>query len=687
MKSLPDWLEFLERLHPKGQAGIDLGLARVTRVQAELRQRQTCPLVVVGGTNGKGSTCAYLEAVWRAAGYRVGCYTSPHLLTYGERVRVDGAPAGDASLCAAFARVEAARRAAGDVALTYFEFGTLAAWELFAQAGAEAVILEVGLGGRLDAVNAYDADVAVVTGIAIDHTDWLGPDRETIGFEKAGIFRRGRPAICADAHPPQSLLAHARAIGAELSLIGRDFGHERGPAGWSYWNRHGARREALPVPALTGGHQFGNASAALAALDALQDCLPVPLPAIRHGLNDVRLAGRFQRVSERPAVILDVAHNPQAVACLADNLAAMGAFRRTLAVVGMLADKDISGTLRMLAGRIDGWLLCGLDVPRGATAQTLAAVVKAERLGGWVECFSSPAEAFGRAMGLAEEDDRIIVFGSFHTVAAVLREIGQGRRDDPGPWFSRFIPHFTPMSDSVAANLQLKKRARRRLIGAIAFAGLVAVVLPMIMDEEPKQQVQDVDVRIPGQDDAPFAPKLEPAGDGAEHAPPAEATFSPVEVGECPPEKPAVEPEAEKPTVKPAEKPAPKPEAAKSAARPAEKPLVKPAEKPATKPAGKQTEAQRAAAILSGKVDDAAPAAGNVPYVILIGAFAKSANVKILQTKIGELGIKVYTEPLESPEGMKTRVRAGPFPDRAAAERALEKMKRIGVNGVVAAKQ
>jgi dihydrofolate synthase/folylpolyglutamate synthase len=434
MKSFAGWLKFLEGLHLKGQDGIELGLERVARVKAMLGQRQGCPLIVVGGTNGKGSTCACLEAIYRAAGYRVACYASPHLLTYNERVRVDGAPASDEKLCAAFARVATAQQAGG-VALTYFEFGTLAAWEVFAEADAQVVILEVGLGGRLDAVNVYDADAAVVTGIALDHTDWLGPDREAIGFEKAGIFRHGRPAICADACPPQSLLAHARAVGATLSLIGRDFGYERGPAGWSYWNRRGKRREDLPVPALTGEYQFGNASAALAVIDALRDRLPTPLPAIRRGLEDVRLMGRFQRVSERPAVVLDVAHNPQAVACLADNLAVMGVFRRTFAVVGMLADKDIPGALRMLAGRVDVWLLAGLDVPRGAAAETLAAAVEAGGLnapGGQVECFPSPAGAFRRAVGLAGEDDRIVVFGSFYTVAAILREIGQDRHDGTG---------------------------------------------------------------------------------------------------------------------------------------------------------------------------------------------------------------------------------------------------------------
>jgi dihydrofolate synthase/folylpolyglutamate synthase len=429
VKSFPDWLEFLENLHPKGQSGIELGLARVGRVKAALGQRQTCPLIVVGGTNGKGSTCAFLEAICRAAGYRVGCYTSPHLLAYNERVRVDGAAADDARLCAAFARVEAARQATGNVALTYFEFGTLAAWEVFAKARVDLVLLEVGLGGRLDAVNVHDADAAVVTGIALEHTDWLGPDRESIGFEKAGIYRGGRPAICADANPPRTLLAHARAIGADLSLIGHDFGHERVRDGWSYWNRQGTCREALPLPALPGAHQLGNASAALAAIDALQDRLPVPLPAVCEGLRQVRLAGRFQRVSERPEIILDVAHNPQAAASLADNLATPGAFRRTLAVVGMLADKDIAGTLRRLAGRIDVCLLAGLDVPRGAAAERLVAVADTGGLGGRAERFASPVAALRRAMSLAEEDDRIVVFGSFHTVAAVLREIGSGRKD------------------------------------------------------------------------------------------------------------------------------------------------------------------------------------------------------------------------------------------------------------------
>jgi dihydrofolate synthase / folylpolyglutamate synthase len=252
MKSLPDWLAHLESLHPKGQGGIELGLERVSRVKDELRQTQRCPLIIVGGTNGKGSTCAYLEAVYSHSGYRVGCYTSPHLLDYNERIRVDRKPIDDASLCQAFAKVEGARQSAGEVALTYFEFGTLAAWEVFADCQVEVIILEVGLGGRLDAVNVYDADCAIVTGIALDHTDWLGSTREAIGFEKAGIYRTGKPALCADPEPPQSLLDHAAAIGADLRLIGRDFGAIEDKDTWAFQGRQDARLTGLPRPSLRG---------------------------------------------------------------------------------------------------------------------------------------------------------------------------------------------------------------------------------------------------------------------------------------------------------------------------------------------------------------------------------------------------------------------------------------------------
>ena len=423
MKSLADWLDHLESLHPKGQSGIELGLERVSQVNAALRQSQHCPLIIVGGTNGKGSTCAYLEEIYSQAGCRVGCYTSPHLLAYNERVRVNGRPVADSALCEAFSRVEAARLAAGTVALTYFEFGTLAAWEVFAAERAEVIILEVGLGGRLDAVNIYEPDCAVVTGVAIDHTDWLGATREAIGYEKAGIYRAGKPAFCADPEPPQSLIDHAQAIGADLHLIGRDFSYSIGEGGWSYQSRIGKSHSRLPPPALRGECQLRNASLALAVIDKLGERLPVPDEAVRRGLAEVRVVGRFQTVQERPFVILDVAHNPQALAVFAENLESVPVSGRTLAVVGMLADKDIAGALAALAGQVDLWLLADLKGPRAAPASMLTGV--ASSLGGSVECFSSPAEAFERAVGLAGENDRILVFGSFHTVADVLHALQQ----------------------------------------------------------------------------------------------------------------------------------------------------------------------------------------------------------------------------------------------------------------------
>jgi len=432
LKTLEDWLAHLEGLHPKGQAGIELGLERIRLVKAALGQTQHCPVIVVGGTNGKGSTCAYLESIIDRAGYKVGCYTSPHLIVYNERVRVSGQPVGDEALCAAFARVEDARQQAGNVALTYFEFGTLAAWEVFAAANVEAAVLEVGLGGRLDAVNAYEPDVSIVTTIALDHTEWLGPDRESIGFEKAGIYRAGKPALCADPLPPQSLLDHAAAIGADLRLIGRDFGFERPSAEtgenrlqWRWWCRSGEQliKRALAYPGLRGPTQLYNAAVALAALDALGDKLPVTMQAIRPGLIETELAGRFQVLPGKPAIVLDVGHNPQAIKVLTDNLANMGFFDRTLAVVGMLSDKDIVTALQPLKGKVDVWHVASLGGPRGTQAETLAAIIVASQLGGEVVTHASPEAAMQAAKGQAAESDRILAFGSFHTVAGALQAL------------------------------------------------------------------------------------------------------------------------------------------------------------------------------------------------------------------------------------------------------------------------
>ncbi len=423
--TLDAWLARIEALHPRGSAGIELGLERVAAVKARLGQRETCPVVLVGGTNGKGSTCAMLERILLVAGYRVGLYTSPHLLHYNERVRINGTAVADASLCDAFARVEQAR---GDVALTYFEFGTLAAWEVFAAASLDAIILEVGLGGRLDATNVYEPACAIVTGIDLDHMDFLGADREAIGREKAGIFRAGIPAICGDPQPPQSLTVRARDIGARLEVMGRDFGYQRQEQQWLYWARPAdageIRRGGLAFPALRGEQQLANAACALAALDALHACLPVAMKDIRQGLIELELAGRFQVLPGRPTVVLDVAHNPQAARVLAANLGNMAFHRNTWAVFGMLEGKDIDGVIDALNERVTHWLPCTLDGRRAASADFLAARLKARGMKVAGE-FASPAEALACAQENAGEDDRILAFGSFLTVAAALQALGR----------------------------------------------------------------------------------------------------------------------------------------------------------------------------------------------------------------------------------------------------------------------
>ena len=422
--SLSAWLAHLEAGHPQGAAGITLGLSRVEAVAAHLGVLQTVPVITVAGTNGKGSTCAMLECILGSAGYRVGLYTSPHLLDYNERVRIGGMAASDAVLCTAFAGVEEARQAAGGVNLSYFEFGTLAAWHCFGAERVDAVILEVGLGGRLDAVNCFDADCAIVTSIDLDHTEYLGDTREAIGFEKAGVFRAGRPAICGDREPPQSLVAHALAIGADLQVLGRDFGYLRQESQWQYRSRAG-KKSGLAYPALHGVHQLHNASSALAALEALAARLPVAMQDIRRGLSEVELPGRFQVLPGRPTIVLDVAHNPQAVRALSDNLGNMAFHPETWAVFGMLRDKDIRAVVSAIKDRITRWLPCSLPGPRAADAAEVAQMLREMGITESLPQFDGAAAAFRHARVTANESDRILVFGSFLTVADVLRELAR----------------------------------------------------------------------------------------------------------------------------------------------------------------------------------------------------------------------------------------------------------------------
>jgi dihydrofolate synthase/folylpolyglutamate synthase len=418
--TLPDWLALIESRH--AETHIDMGLDRVRTVKERMNLQFDCPVIMVAGTNGKGSTCAMLESVLLHAGYRVGLYIKPHFLDFNERARINGEMASDAMLVDAFNFVESQR---GDISLTYFEFTTLAIMHLISKAGVDVAILEVGLGGRLDAVNVIDADVSIVTSIDIDHSDYLGETREEIGFEKAGIFRAGKPAICSDPVPPQSLIRHAHDIGADLWLIGRDFNYQGDQQQWSYGGRS-QRRNSLAYPALRGANQLLNASAALAALEALRLQLPAGAQEVRTGLALVELPGRFQVLPGRPTTVLDVAHNPHAAATLAQNLGNMGFHRYTYAVFGIMADKDIEGVIAPMAGLVDHWCVADLASKRSANSAELARQLAALRPSGAKEgdfsvtSFPDPAAAFANAMSRAGENDRIVVFGSFYTVAGVM---------------------------------------------------------------------------------------------------------------------------------------------------------------------------------------------------------------------------------------------------------------------------
>ncbi|MET0382108.1 MAG: bifunctional tetrahydrofolate synthase/dihydrofolate synthase [Burkholderiaceae bacterium] len=420
--SLAEWLAHCERLHPKT---IDMTLARVSELIGRLGLKFAAPVVSVAGTNGKGSTCAMIEAMALAAGWKVGLYIKPHLVHFEERCRLNGGAVAADALLPHFEAVEAAR---GDLALTYFEFTTLAILRALAAQPLDLVILEVGLGGRLDAVNAIDADCAVITSIDIDHVEYLGPDRESIGREKAHIARPGRPLIVGDPVPPRSVVDHAEAIGADLWLCGRDFNHAGDRQQWS-WTGRGKRWNALGYPALRGANQLLNASGALAALEALKDRLPMTAQAVRIGLASVELPGRFQIVPGQPALVLDVAHNPHSAAALALNLDQMGFFPRTFAVFGAMRDKDLAGLIGKLTHLVDDWLVTDLPLPRAATSAELAECIwslTATRPSAGIRPRVSehdhPRAALAAALAQADPADRIVVFGSFYTVGGVLKD-------------------------------------------------------------------------------------------------------------------------------------------------------------------------------------------------------------------------------------------------------------------------
>ena len=411
--TLAEWLAWQETVHP---LEMDLGLARARLVREALGGGGAPPFVIVtvAGTNGKGSTVAFAQSILTVAGARTGTYTSPHLVHYNERIRIDGVPVADGAIMRAFERIDRAR---GGVTLTYFEFGTLAAVEVFRAAGVDAAVLEVGIGGRLDAVNIFDADAAVVTPIDIDHVRWLGPDRESIGREKAGIFRSGRPAVIADRDPPASLVAAAEAIGARRLCIGRDFDALPCESGWS-WIGPTRRLDNLPAPDLPGRFQLDNAAAAIMALDAL-DRLPEP-DGVRRGVGATRLAGRFQVLPGIVPIVLDIAHNPHAARSLAGNLRASRPPGREIAVAGLLEDKDAAGVVEAAADAFDHWYVARPAGSRGGSAEALARTVRARVGDTPVEVCDGVPGALRRARASAHRGDRIVVFGSCYTVGEVL---------------------------------------------------------------------------------------------------------------------------------------------------------------------------------------------------------------------------------------------------------------------------
>ncbi|WP_429081210.1 bifunctional tetrahydrofolate synthase/dihydrofolate synthase [Aeromonas bivalvium] len=402
-RSLVDWLSYLEQIHP---VNIDMGLTRVGEVARRMGlTRLPGKVLTVAGTNGKGSSCAMAASILMAAGYRVGVYSSPHLLRFTERVRLDGAELPEEEHCAAFAEVETAR---DEIALTFFEFATLAALWLFRRHAPDVVLLEVGLGGRLDATNVVESDVAMITSIALDHCDWLGDTREAVAVEKAGVYRAGKPAISGEPKPPSTIASEAARIGACLRQVGVDFSGKEHETSWDYQGLYQWRD--LPRPALP----LMNAVTVLAALESLG--LPLPESAIREGLANARLAGRMQRLQNEPLVIVDVAHNPHSAAYLASQLRQIPCQGRRLAVVGMLKDKDMAGSLAELDGLIDHWYLASLSGPRGATAALLA-----DALGqAGAAQYDAVSEAYRQALADASPSDMVIVFGSFYTVADIL---------------------------------------------------------------------------------------------------------------------------------------------------------------------------------------------------------------------------------------------------------------------------
>lgn len=420
-KTLNEWLAHLETAHSNGL--IDMGLERVNRVKNSMQLKPNCPIITVAGTNGKGSTCAFLTKIYSEAGYKTGTLTSPHLIRFNERICINSVPVDDQTIIQSFRRIEAMR---GDTSLTYFEVNTLAAVDIFMREKVDVMILEVGLGGRLDAVNIFDADCAIITSIDLDHQSFLGDTIEQIGHEKAGVLRTNCPAICGQNPMPNSVIQHAKSIQATLLMINQDFGYTKlENQQWSFhfypksnqYIKH--NRNALPLPALRGSYQLNNASCALAAIECLHTKLPVDLGAIKRGLLLAENIGRFQVLPGRPLTVLDVGHNPHAARGLRQNLTSLPFATKRIAVFSMLADKDIDGVLDILKDQFDEWFIAPLHLPRGMTIKQLTKKLQKHHIEN-IKTFENIQTAYQLALSESIESDRIVVFGSFHTVAEVM---------------------------------------------------------------------------------------------------------------------------------------------------------------------------------------------------------------------------------------------------------------------------
>ena len=488
-KTLPQWLAHLETAH---HTPIDMGLERVTQVKNAMNLAPACPIITVGGTNGKGSTCAFLSHIYAAAGYKVGTLTSPHLLRFNERIAINNQPVSDEEIVEAFERIEAAR---GDVSLTYFEFNTLAAVDIFGQHQVDVMILEVGLGGRLDAVNIFDTDCAIVTSVDLDHQDYLGDSIEQIGKEKAGIFRAGKPAIFGQDPAPHSLGQHAKNIGAKLLQLNHQFSYIARIDSWQWQANNGSLKIDLPLPALQGAFQLNNAACAVAAVQIMRQQLPVSNEALAQGIAQAQNRARFQIIQQQPEIILDVAHNPHAARALASSLKNLPA-KRTFAVFSILADKDSDSVISILRDSIDEWFIAPLDLPRGMTLTALTAKLKKHDIKA-IHPHNTIQAAYTAALSQVTENDRIIVFGSFHTVAGILgclshkttataseRPVNM-KQESQSPQ-----PEHHEDQAVLDAYEHLKNKNRRRLIGAGAITVLAGGLFAAVASNGPKDNIE-----------------------------------------------------------------------------------------------------------------------------------------------------------------------------------------------------